>query len=157
MPERSQKRKLGSDQSTSQIDEDVANSPNDENTPLSNKDFEDISNKIENKISKRLRDTELNQREILKLIESLSSKVDNVSNVSSERGCLTDRVENSGNSVDELEEVDLARVESSNTVTPSILLEDRSHIFIIVFDRNVSGPFHFFSLFPQHVQCYHGE
>ena len=77
MPERSQKRKLRSDQSTSQIDEEVASLTNDENTFLLDRDLEDISNKIENKISKRLRDTELNQREILKLIESLSSKVDN--------------------------------------------------------------------------------
>ena len=114
MPEKSQKRKLRSDQSTSQIDEDVASLTNDENTLLSDNDFENISNKIENKISKRLRDTELNQREILKLIESLSSKVDNLSNVSSERGCLTDRVENGGNSADELEEVDLTRGGSSN-------------------------------------------
>ena len=118
MPERSQKRKFRSDQSTSQIDEEVASSTNDENTLLSDRDFEDISNKIENKVSKRLRDTELNQREILKLIESLSSKVDNLSNVSSERGCLTDRVENSGNSADEVEEVDLGRGESSNSSRP---------------------------------------
>ena len=117
MPERSQKRKLRSDQSTSQRDEEVASTANDENTLLSDRDFEDISNKIENKISKRLRDTELNQREVLKLTESLSSKVDNLSNVSSERGCLTDRVINSGNSVDEVEEVDFGRSESSNMVT----------------------------------------
>ena len=56
MPERSQKRKLRSDQSTSQIDEEVASSTNDENTLLSDRDFEDISNKIENKISKRPKD-----------------------------------------------------------------------------------------------------
>ena len=87
MPERSQKRKLRSDQSTSQTEEDVASSTNDENTLLSDKDFEDTSNKIENKISKRLRDTELNQREILKLIESLSSKVDNLSSGSIELLC----------------------------------------------------------------------
>ena len=49
MPERSQKRKLRSDQSTSQIDEEVASLTNDENTLLSDRDFEDISNKIENK------------------------------------------------------------------------------------------------------------
>ena len=114
MPERSQKRKLRSDQSTSQTEEDVASSTNDENTLFSNKDFEDISNKIENKISKRLRDTELNQREILKLIENLSSKVVNLSSGSIERGCLTTRTENSGNPTDELEEVDFVRSESSN-------------------------------------------
>ena len=117
MPERSQKRKLRSEQSTSQLDEEVVSSTNDENALLSDRDFEDISNKIENKISKRLRDTELNQREILKLIESLSSKVDNLSNVSSERGCLTDRVVNSGNSTGEVEEVDFGRSECSNSVS----------------------------------------
>ena len=82
---------------------------------LSEKDFEDISNKIENKISKHLRDTELNQREILRLIESLSSKVDNLSSVNSEQGYLTTRTENSGNPTEELEEVDLTRNVSSNS------------------------------------------
>ena len=117
MPERSQKRKLRSDQSTSQVDEEVASSTNDENTLLSDRDFEDISNKIENKISKRLKDTELNQREILKLIENLSSKVDNLSSTSSERGCLTNRVANNGNAADEVEEIDFSRSEYSNMVT----------------------------------------
>ena len=115
MPERSQKRKLRSEQSTSQIDEEVASSTNDENTLLSDRDFEDISNKIENKISKRLKDTELNQREILKLIENLSSKVDNLSSTSPERGCSTNRVANNGNSADEVEEVDFGRSEYSNS------------------------------------------
>ena len=115
MPEKSQKRKLRSDQSTSQFDIETASSINDENAVLSERDFEDISNKIENEISKRLRDTELNQREILKLIESLSSKVDNLSSVNSEQGYLTTRTENSGNPTEELEEVGLSRNESSNT------------------------------------------
>ena len=115
MPEKSQKRKLRSDQSTSQFDIETASSINDENAVLSERDFEDISNKIENKISKRLRDTELNQREILKLIESLSSKVDNLSSVNSEQGYLTTRTENSGNPTEELEEVSLSRNEGSNT------------------------------------------
>ena len=114
MPEKSQKRKLRGDQSTSQFDIETASSINDENAVLSERDFEDISNKIENKISKRLRDTELNQREILKLIENLSSKVDNLSSVNSEQGYLTTRTENSGNPTDELEEVNLSRNESSN-------------------------------------------
>ena len=119
MPEKSQKRKLRSDQSTSQFDIETASSINDENAVLSERDFEDISNKIENKTSKRLRDTELNQREILKLIESLSSKVDNLSSVNSEQGYLTTRTENSGNPTEELEEVGLSRNESSNTMKPS--------------------------------------
>ena len=116
MPEKSQKRKLRSDQSTSQFDVETASSINDENTVLSERDFEDISNKIENRISKRLKDTELNQREILKLIENLSSKVDNLSSVNSEQGYLTTRAENSGNPTDELEENSLPRNESSNSI-----------------------------------------
>ena len=116
MPEKPQKRKLRSDQSTSQFDVETASSINDENTVLSERDFEDISNKIENRISKRLKDTELNQREILKLIENLSSKVDNLSSVNSEQGYLTTRTENSGNPTEELEEVSLSRNESSNSL-----------------------------------------
>ena len=114
MPEKSQKRKLRSDQSTSQFDVETASSVNDENTTLSERDFEDISNKIENRISKRLKDTELNQREILKLIENLSSKVDSLSSVNSEQGYSTTRTENSGNPTVELEETSLSRNESSN-------------------------------------------
>ena len=78
MPERSQKRKLRSDQSISHMDVEVASSSNDQNFQMSERHFEDISNKIENKISKRLRDTEFSQSEILRLIENLSSKVDNL-------------------------------------------------------------------------------
>ena len=66
MPEKTQKRKLRSDQSTSQIDEEIASSTNDENV-LSDRDFEDIPSKVENRLSKRLRDTEVNQREITKI------------------------------------------------------------------------------------------
>ena len=73
MPEKTQKRKLRSDQSASQMDVEIASSTNDENVLLSDRDFEDISSKVENRLSKRLRDTEVNQREILKLIENLSS------------------------------------------------------------------------------------
>ena len=116
MPEKSQKRKLRSDQSTSQFDIETASSVNDENTTLSERDFEDISNKIENRISKRLKDTELNQREILKLIENLSSKVDSLSSVNSEQGYSTTRTENSGNPTVELEETSLTRNEGSNSL-----------------------------------------
>ena len=116
MPEKSQKRKLRSDQSTSQFDVETASSVNDENTTLSERDFEDISNKIENRISKRLKDTELNQREILKLIENLSSKVDSLSSVNSEQGYSTTRTENSDNPTVELEETSLSRNEGSNKV-----------------------------------------
>ena len=115
MPERSQKRKLRSDQSTSQTDIEVASSSNDENVYLSERDFDDISNKIENKIFKQVRDTELNQREILKLIENLSSKMNNLSSTTSEQGCSTVLTENNESTSVDLEEIDSGRNANSNT------------------------------------------
>ena len=117
MPEKSQKRKLRSDQGTSQEEIENCNASNDGNVSLSEQDFEDISNKIENRLSKRLRDTEFGQREILRLIENLASKVDNLSNSVSEQCSSaahfeleTDPIENTGN-----ESID--RNVSSNMVT----------------------------------------
>ena len=115
MPEKTQKRKLRSDQSTSQMDVEIASSTNDENVLLSDRDFEDISSKVENRFSKRLRDTEVNQREILKLIENLSSKVDNLANVNPGQNSLTFETGISEIPNDELEEVEPARSVNSNT------------------------------------------
>ena len=84
MPEKSQKRKLRSDQSSSLENTETASQASDENTCLTEQDFSDISNKIENRISKRLRDAEFGQREILRLIENLTSKVDGLSNPATE-------------------------------------------------------------------------
>ena len=104
MPEKTQKRKLRSDQSTSHVEIEKYNYPNDENASLSEQNFEDISSKVENRLSKRLRDTEFGQREILRLIENLTSKVDILSNPASEQCSSalryeldTDPVNNSGN------------------------------------------------------------
>ena len=85
MPGKTQKRELRSDQSTSQVEIDNYNYPNDKNASLSEQDFEDISSKVENRLSKRLRDTEFGQREILRLIENLTFKVDSLSNPASEQ------------------------------------------------------------------------
>ena len=115
MPEKTQKRKLRSDQSTSQMDEEIASSTNDENVLFSDRDFEDISSKVENRLSKRLRDTEVNQREILKLIENLSSKVDNLTNVNPGQNFSILETEIGENPNDELEEVGLTRSINSNT------------------------------------------
>ena len=117
MPEKTQKRKLRSDQSTSQMDVEIASSTNDKNVLLSDRDFEDISSKVENRFSKRLRDTEVNQREILKLIENLSSKVDNLANVNPGQNSLTLETGISEIPNDELEEVEPARSVNSNMVT----------------------------------------
>ena len=45
---------------------------------LSEKDFEDITINIENKVSKRLKDAELREWEMMRLIEALSSNVDSL-------------------------------------------------------------------------------
>ena len=68
MPEKSQKRKLRSDPSSSLENVESTSQASDENACLTEQDFSDISNKIENRLSKRLRDAEFGQREILKLI-----------------------------------------------------------------------------------------
>ena len=117
MPEKTQKRKLRSDQSTSQMDVEIASSTNDENALLSDRDFEDISSKVENRLSKRLRDTEVNQREILKLIEILSSKVDNLANVNPGQNSLTLETGISEIPNDELGDVEPVRSVNSNTRT----------------------------------------
>ena len=75
MPEKSQKRKLRSDQSSSLENAEITNQVSDENTYLTDQDFSDISNKIENRLSKRLRDAEFGQREILRLIENMTSQI----------------------------------------------------------------------------------
>ena len=62
MSEKFHKRKLRSDPSNSESDIEVGSSSNEKNLNFSEQDFEDISNKIENKISKRLRDAEFGQR-----------------------------------------------------------------------------------------------
>ena len=96
------------------MDVEIASSTNDENVLLSDRDFEDISSKVENRFSKRLRDTEVNQREILKLIENLSSKVDNLANVNPGQNSLTFETGISEIPNDELEEVEPARSVNSN-------------------------------------------
>ena len=69
MPEKFQKRKLRSDQSSSQENVKRFSQASDENTCLTDQDFSDISNRIENRLSKKLTDTEFSQREILRIIE----------------------------------------------------------------------------------------
>ena len=77
MPERSSKRKARRDSPVNSIDEPESSSTRTENTPcLSDKDFNELSEKIEKSVSKRIKDTEVGQREILKMIENLASKID---------------------------------------------------------------------------------
>ena len=55
---------------------------------ICDRDFSEISEKIEKSVSKRIKDAEIGQREILKMIENLSSKIDSLSD-------RTPRTENS--------------------------------------------------------------
>ena len=73
MPERSQKKLRRDPPENHEIAEE-SSLQTDEYNCISEKDFEDISSKVENKVSKCLRDTEHCQREILKLIENLLSQ-----------------------------------------------------------------------------------
>ena len=68
----------------------------DKNGALSERDIEDISSRIENRMSKHSRDCEYSQRETRSPIDNLSSKVDNVSSVSPEQSCSTAKIEQNG-------------------------------------------------------------
>ena len=77
MPERSSKRKARSHSPVSSLDEPEAASLRTEDVPsISDKDFSEFSKKVEKSVSRRIKETETNQREILKMIENLSSKID---------------------------------------------------------------------------------
>ena len=80
MPERLFKRRARRDSPTSSIDEPEASSMRTENVPsISDKDFSELSEKIEKSVCRMIKDTEVGHREILKLIENLSSKIDSLS------------------------------------------------------------------------------
>ena len=77
MPERSSKRKARRDSPANSLDERESSSIRTENAAsLSDKDFTELSEKIEKSVSKRIKDAEVGQREILKMIENLTSKID---------------------------------------------------------------------------------
>ena len=73
MPQKRSERRLRRDTLDESRDENESSTQSyAENSNLSKKDFEDIRNEIESKISKRPKDTEHVQREILRLSESLA-------------------------------------------------------------------------------------
>ena len=79
MPERSSKRKTRRESITSSVDEPECSSMRTGNVPsISDKDFADLTEKIEKSMNERIKDTETGQREILKMIENLSSKIDSL-------------------------------------------------------------------------------
>ena len=74
MPERTSKSKARRDSLTSSIGEPEATSLRTENVPgISDKDFSEIPEKVEKYVCRSIKDTETGQREILKMIENISS------------------------------------------------------------------------------------
>ena len=59
------------------LDEPESSSMRTENAAsLSDRDFTELSEKIKKSVSKTIKDAEVGQREILKMIENLTSKID---------------------------------------------------------------------------------
>ena len=80
MPERSSKRKARKDSVSSSLGGPEAASQRTENVPsISDRDFSEISEKNEKLVGRRIKDANTGQREILKMIENLSSKIDTLS------------------------------------------------------------------------------
>ena len=71
---KSQTRKLKSDPSGSQDDSGVSSPSADEIPCLFERDLEDITNRVDSRMSKILGDTEFGQREILRLKKNLEIK-----------------------------------------------------------------------------------
>ena len=84
MPERSSKRKARCESITSSVDEPECSSMRTGNVrSFPDKDFADLTEKIGKSVNKRIKDTETGQREILKMIENLSSKIDSLTDKTS--------------------------------------------------------------------------
>ena len=80
MSEKATKRKARRDSHASSVEEPEAASLRTEYLPsISDKDFSEFSGRVEKSVCSRLKETETNQREILKMIENLSSKIESSS------------------------------------------------------------------------------
>ena len=77
--------------------------------------YQQLSNKIENRLSKRLRDTEFSQREISRLIENLTSKVDSLWNPTSEQSGSALRFDLDAGPVGDSDSNDISRNLTSNS------------------------------------------
>ena len=128
MPERSSKRKARRDYLTSSLGEPEASSQRTENVPsISDKDCTELSDKIYKSVCRRIKDTETGQREILKMIENLSSKIDSVAsettsvvNVETTETDLTDP----GSSFQRVEMYELPQRESQHKYFKRTFLSD---------------------------------
>ena len=85
VPEKTQKRKRRKDPSSDHKMVETISSVAEKNPSLSERDIEDITDKLEHRMFKRLKDTEHSLKEILRPIENLSTKVGNLSSSSLEQ------------------------------------------------------------------------
>ena len=77
MPERSSERKARINSVSSSLGEPETSSLRKENIPsISEKDFSELSEKTEKSAGRRIKDTEVGQKEILRMVKNLSSKID---------------------------------------------------------------------------------
>ena len=80
MQERPLKKKTRGDSPTNSVEEQEATGGRTENEQsISYRDFSEISEKVERSVCRRIREIETTQREILKMIKKLSSKIDSLS------------------------------------------------------------------------------
>ena len=89
MHARSSKRKARRDLPASSVEDPETASLRTENIPsISDKDFSENTERVEKSAGKILKETEIGQREIIKLIENLSSQMDSLSSRTPETAIL---------------------------------------------------------------------
>ena len=80
MPERASKKKARRNFPASSVEEQEATSSGTENAQkIPDRDISEFSEKVEKSVCRRIRETETNLWEILKMIKNLSSKIDSLS------------------------------------------------------------------------------
>ena len=85
MPEMASNRKAKRDSPATSGEEPETARLRTENAPsISDRDFIEISERVEKSVCKMLRETESNQKEILKMIENLSSNIGSLSDKNSD-------------------------------------------------------------------------
>ena len=133
MPERSSKRKARRDSPVNSLDEPESSSMRTENAPsLSDRDFTELSEKIEKSVSKRIKDAEVGQREILKMIENLTSKIDTLAERPPNNVRHDPDDEDAGNTdyiYRSVEPSDLLRNHGQHSLNSTIYVEKGAHMF----------------------------
>ena len=79
MPERISKRKLRTNSPEVEVgDPEQSSSHLDIESNISDKDFEEISKNVDNSLFRRIKDPELSQKEMFRIVLNMSNKLDNL-------------------------------------------------------------------------------